>query len=447
MKKIFTLMTASLLLASGSFVAKAQDFQVPDPQIIVPIGGQAELLGDMFEITWGYYGLVDNAGDDPIQVELTFPDGTVKNVKGTITDANKEGEAADGIPVPTTQQNALMFRNFMEFDADEMRYIQQYGTYVVNIPAGIVLVNGVENSAAELNFKITGIQEEQQFMAPATLFYPDSYYTSILSSVSIGWDGQEISFTDPAIDDNDNEYIDVQVVVDGVPSTFAKGTINKVMESGPNDDTESEYYILNLYLPDFIFASEATIVDFIIEEGIVENTKGDLNPEQTVTFTLFNLLEGTPDPESGSKLEKGAAEVLVIWEGIQISDVNGDIIARSNSGDVILPVEQAEEGVGIIIDLSELEAGSYDIIIPEGYLIFLVEEGIIDKYAMNSEMILEYTIEEEETDGISSIESTQSSFDVYSINGTSQVRNGGREALKDLKPGIYIINGKKTVLR
>ena len=42
---------------------------------------------------------------------------------------------------------------------------------------------------------------------------------------------------------------------------------------------------------------------------------------------------------------------------------------------------------------------------------------------------------------------TETSFNVYGINGIQVVRNGNAEALKSLRPGLYIINGKKVLVK
>ena len=146
---------ASILCAVGVFLsAGAQNFKVPEPTLTVPIGGEAELLYNMFQVTWGYYELTENAGEDPMTCTLTMPDGSVKTVKGSIDDANMEGTIAG--KAPSTVNNALSFRNFMSLNEETMQLIQQYGTFKVNIPAGIVLVNGEPNPEAELSFQITG---------------------------------------------------------------------------------------------------------------------------------------------------------------------------------------------------------------------------------------------------------------------------------------------------
>lgn len=436
MKKTFTTVAAVALLAMAPVAANAEEFVVPEPEIIVPIFGEAELLNNMVEVTWGYYGLEDNAGDDPIQGTITFPDGTVKTVKGEIADANKEGVIQGA--VPTTVRNALMFRNFMELDEETMMYVQQYGTYTLSIPAAVVLVNGVANDAAELSFKITGLHSEQSYMSPAVLTYPSSYNTSFLSLIELSW-GEEISFVDPAIDSEGNEYVEIEMVCDAQEPQSVKATIEKVIDSGEDDTQNHEYYMLYISLPDFLMYAEVSTVDFIIDEGIVANKNGEINPSQVVTFHLMETIFGSVEPADGSELEEGFAKVTVSWDGIQVSAIEGIVVAKNNSGEIQIPLNIEEEGVAITLDLSELSEGNYEIMLPEGLVVFLKEESDgADVYAMSSEMYLNYKIVAA-TDGISIIEGSENANEIYNLNG---VRVNGN----NLSKGMYIVNGKKVAV-
>lgn len=154
MKKLYATIAAVLLTTGLSVNLQAQDFEVPEPTFTVPFNGEAELLYNMFQVTWGYYGITDNMGDEPMECTLTMPDGTVKTLKGSISDANMEGTIEGD--APATSSNALSFRNFMSINDDTMQLIQMYGTYKVNIPEATVLVNGVPNPEANMQFIIYG---------------------------------------------------------------------------------------------------------------------------------------------------------------------------------------------------------------------------------------------------------------------------------------------------
>ena len=449
MKKTVLVLGSAVMFATMGFTANAEEFVVPEAEIIVPLGGEAELLNNMYEITWGYYGLEDNAGDDPITSTLTFPDGTVKTVKGQIADANKEGEIAG--EVPTTVNNALMFRNFMTLNEETMMYEQQYGTYKVEIPEGVVLVNGVENPAATLYFEITGIQPEEEYMEAATLFYPSSYYTSFLSTVELSWNGEPISFVDgvASTDSNGEQYIIIDALIDGMTPITAKASIYTVYDSGANDQTQATYDVLYIYFDDFIGYFNASTVDIQIPSDIVVNAEGLTNPQQTVTFYLMEQLSATLTPSGDSELEAGKAIVNISWNGILLTPGNGFVTLRNikTGENIYIDPIFAEDNASMSIDLNNVAAGNYELIIPEAYVLILLEESPVgDIYAINEEIVANYTILDTST-AIESPDAEDNLYKVYSIDGVYIMTTGDLQSLRKLTPGIYLINGKKTIIK
>lgn len=449
MKKTVMVLGSAVMFATMGFTANAEQFVVPEAEIIVPLGGEAELLNNMYEITWGYYGLEDNAGDDPITSILTFPDGTVKTVKGQIADANKEGEIAG--EVPTTVNNALMFRNFMILNEETMMYEQQYGTYKVEIPEGVVLVNGVENPAATLYFEITGIQPEEEYMEAATLFYPSSYYTSFLSTVELSWHGEPISFVDgvASTDSNGEQYIIIDALIDGMTPIMAKASIYTVYDSGANDQTQTTYDVLYIYFDDFIGYFNASTVDIQIPSDIVVNAEGLPNPQQTVTFYLMEQLSATLTPSGDSEFEAGKAIVNISWDGILLTPGNGFVTLRNikTGENIYIDPIFAEDNATMNIDLNNVAAGNYELIIPEAYVLILLEESPVgDIYAINEEIVANYTILDTSTI-IEIPEAENNLFKVYSIDGVHIMTTDDLQSIRNLVPGIYLINGKKTIIK
>ena len=63
----------------------------------------------------------------------------------------------------------------------------------------------------------------------------------------------------------------------------------------------------------------------------------------------------------------------------------------------------------------------------------------------NAELTYEFTVGE--GDGVSSVSVDESKVTVYTLNGVKVLDNADRESLRTLKKGIYIVNGKKTVVK
>lgn len=137
------------IVSLGAFTAMADDFVVPEAEICMPIPGQTTYYG-AFSVTWGYYGLEKNA--EQLTGEITFPDGTSRSLtNGRISNANLEGALEGSRELPTTEDNSI---NYQAYNVVDDIIVSLDGEYKVEIPAGIVLVNGVENPAASLTFVI-----------------------------------------------------------------------------------------------------------------------------------------------------------------------------------------------------------------------------------------------------------------------------------------------------
>lgn len=435
MKKIFTSIAALVLFTGGVFEAKAQDFTVPEPTLTVPLGGEAEYLYNMFQVTWGYYGLAQNV--NPITCTLTMPNGVEKTVKGNIDDANIEGTQTG--KVPTTRENALSFRNFMSMD-DDMKLIQEPGTYKVNIPAGVVLVNGVSNPEANLEFRITG-GDETAYMPKAQMVYPTSAYTSYAFAIQMDWAGQEISFVDNV------ENVALNADLDGEP-VGCSASIQQVQ--GGNEDGSDGFMLDVLYISfdDFLSYFQGTTLTVRIPAGLVTNGN-EVNPAQDVELYLYPQLEGVLSPETGSSLNSAQAFITVTWEGEELQSLQGNMVTARNIN------SRTDENVrvtfgdnaSITVDLSTLSEGAYELIIPEAFVSILTNAGLMgDEYAINSEIYAEYTILKG-TSGIENISAEDGTYDIYTIDGKSLVKSGDSSAVEALGKGLYIINGKKVIMK
>lgn len=439
MKKTFTTL-ATLLVAGAGFTLQAQDFQVPEAMFTVPLHGEAELLYNMFQVTWGYYPLVDNAGDDPITATLIKPDGTELTVKGNIDDANMEG-TQEGL-APSTEQNALSFRNFMKLDEETMQLIQEYGTYKVNIPEGVVLVNGVPNPEANLEFKVLG-EEKVSYLPTAQMVYPSSSYLSYASLIQVNWPDQEIFFTEGV------ESMDLFANLDG-EKVGCTATVREV-EGGNEDGTGAfTMSVLSISFDDFLSYEQGMYLTVEIPEGIVGNTEGAINRAQSFELILLPQISGTLSPENNATLISDEAFVTVSWEGLSVQPIGDDttVIARDSTGaDTPVEVEFGNDA-SITVDLTSLPAGTYELIIPEAFALILTEEGlIIDYYALNSEIYATYTIKSDDSSGIENINAGNDVYNVVTLDGKIVLSNGDLNALNKLAKGIYIVNGVKRVLK
>lgn len=284
----------------------------------------------------------------------------------------------------------------------------------------------------------------EEYMEPATLVSPSSLQVSMAPfSVDITWDNEPIELVDPYLNDFDEEVVDVFVTLDdGEPQSVSAAILSSVWDNGEDDVWDLE---VALYELDEIFDFNGDKITVSIPAGIVKNEEGLLNPAQDFVFTIiqaYTKYELTP--ESGSVLALPEAYVTLSF---------GDAKPVYSSGEVIMYVyepdfEEIDLEYGkevtvnadneVVINLNSLKPGWYEMLIPEGMFSMTVD-GV--DY-ISPDIWLEYTIEA--TDGVSSLTNEQVNTPVFNLKG---MRMGDSNNLNVLKPGIYVVNGKKVIVK
>ena len=87
------------------------------------------------------------------------------------------------------------------------------------------------------------------------------------------------------------------------------------------------------------------------------------------------------------------------------------------------------------------EAGQYRLIIP-ARAVYVTDNN--DVTGPNDELVVDYTATVSSIEGINT---DATNLNVFSIDGVCLLRNASANDLKQLQKGIYIVNGKKMVIR
>ena len=120
--------------------------------------------------------------------------------------------------------------------------------------------------------------------------------------------------------------------------------------------------------------------------------------------------------------------------GVSLEPVSLDFVTDLNKIRAVVAEEVTEEG-------------SYTLVIPARLIFEGNDEwgsSVVD-YA--PEIRINYTIGEDEGDGIDAILAEGGTVDVYTVSGVLVKKDAGAADLKSLKKGIYIINGKKMAVK
>lgn len=286
----------------------------------------------------------------------------------------------------------------------------------------------------------------ETFMEKATLLYPSGLYTSMPPfSMEITYNNQPIELIDPSVDENDEEVVWVSVQLDEGEKQPVSASILSSFGDPENPEDEDVWMLtVGLYELDELFDFQGEKITVYIPEGIVKNEEGAINPAQEFVFIMMPVeTEFSADPESGSTVTEANPVVTVTFGGNPLEYLQSAISARTyepeykeitlNMGE---EVNISEDGTALLIDLSCLEAGYYEVVIPEGF-VTVTKDG---KKYLCGDLWLEYDVNIQNQDSGVEMINTEKENAVYSLQG---IRVNGNS----LSSGLYIINGKKVIIK
>lgn len=239
------------------------------------------------------------------------------------------------------------------------------------------------------------------------------------------------------VDDNvrDNKYLDI-VFTDALK---ADGSIDPDYEIVP----PAGNYVLSLGAGAFneFYAGGAPkssspysyrytiIADPTVTEIVLP---GDNNKLDFVELRYPNASYVEPNPDCAQAIE------VLDEDGNKVDSV--EVVINSGGIAPMADEEDDYEGASVKIEFEPaiVEKGTYTIFVPRGY--FTCDAD----YPSNEETIKFYV---NGTLGIDTVNADNSSVDVYTTTGVCVLRGAAPEAVETLNPGIYVVNGKKLVVR
>lgn len=279
----------------------------------------------------------------------------------------------------------------------------------------------------------------QSYMPAGTLDYPSGYYSAFPpSSVSVSYGNQPIQLIDPHLNDFEEEAVTVYVILgEGEETPVDAGILTSFGDPENPEDGDIWCLDIALYNLEDLWSFDGNTVTVIIPEGVVKNQGGDINPAQTMEFFIVpTFTDYTYSPESGSTLTEDLT-VRVNFANNSLERLQAEVRAlvyEPTYRDIALPFGESvtiSEDNELLINLGCLETGSYELIIPEGYV--LVEQGG-EKY-LSPDIWLEYTVENDES-GLRTVEITDVTENIYNLQGVKLNKTPGK--------GIFIVNGRKV---
>ena len=275
----------------------------------------------------------------------------------------------------------------------------------------------MEGEATQVNFEISEADTVLELLWPETVYMQD---TEVLE-IPVYYEGELVG-------NLSSTYINLVGDGDVAPANATRA------ESG---ESGTVMYVL---LGASSLLEDPGTYTVIIPEGMVANADGQINKPQEFEVVYVVQAEGVISPESGTIYAYGEDVVITItYDGmVEISYSEDAPVIVSNYADYDESLEWTAdvlyvEGNTIVINLgNELTPGYY-------YLSLREAQVTVDGAA--NAPIYDYMFQVAEGEsGISTVGTSEGVNNVYNLNGVKVNQN-------NLKAGVYIINGKKVVVK
>ena len=323
------------------------------------------------------------------------------------------------------------------------------GTYSFDIPTGYLVIDGdAINASISFTYNVwNGMKPGEMVLGPAPVGQwannIELYYGEPI----------ELAMENPEIDVYEDWYSEWSDPAFSIPSSkILVLDIPLENESGEGEDSMSVLYLNIASMFDGKYGT--FIVD--IPAGLVKNAAGQLNPAQQITFTLAKIYDVVPEVTVSE-----AGIVSVVWAGADYVSSNEGItpyvVCPDGTRETLSwydswfgtgEIETNASYDGIDINLSSFltEEGDYEIVLPEGYLNISYFDEATSTYGsgINNEVVYTVKYENGETSGVNTIGAAVENVieGIYNLQGVKVNKD-----LNGLSNGIYIINGKKVMIR
>ena len=418
---------------------------VPNPWFAQPWGVQEMLYGIL--VVWGDYEPLSML-DSSKQVTLTDPSGYSKDFSCTI-DSNAPGEEGGGDPTGEPYPNSLRVQKVYKGTdpfADDAIYSEE-GTYTFFIPAGLVSVNGTPNPATTMKFQLG----KSKLMSYGEVTFPEGgIYQSYLGEIMVSY-GEYIEMA------TDDEVYGTLTIDGGEPIEVPLSVYEVPVFDDPDAPMpwnaraaeEGMEYVLWADFFDLVDWGDFGTYVISIPEGVVKNAEGLVNPAQEFTFYVMDCDYSLPTitPEPGEYKKDELSKVTISWDNQSLTynyTADNVFVEDQNNDKTYLPFGQEvtlnADATALEVNLSELEAGKYAIVVPDYYVIINDEllNGLVysDEYViLDQSGVVAFNADE---DGM---------YRVYNLNGINVLNTTDVEAVRQLDGGVYIVNGVKVLIR
>lgn len=346
------------------------------------------------------------------------------------TDQSYEATVAlDGVPGFFQLNNVLI----ITFDPA----VTVIGDYTLKVEEGILSLNGFESPEFTQDFTIAEIPS---VFAGWTIDPADNEELKSIETVTVRFPN----------DNNFNVGIstgDVTLTLEGTDTSY-KAEVVQAYDSEEGEDISGEFeikfnpavteagtYVLNIPAGKFVnFVDMDDVNPEITVKYVVA-----ANPFGTYTLTPASMEEGLKEVSTVEVLFPAiSAEQTVTYDEADVEKIG----MRNVDNDQVISaiaIEQADTDNGKLLTIRFAKAAT------DAKHILTIPAGIL-KLGEDSNFMIE-AIYDIEASGVALLVGENGTADVYDLNGRVILLNADADALRQLEGGLYIINGKKVVIR
>ncbi|MCH5242951.1 MAG: hypothetical protein J1F67_11150 [Muribaculaceae bacterium] len=343
------------------------------------------------------------------------------------------------------------------------------GAWYIEIPAGYAQVNATTfTEKVEIYYTVGEYNNNGEVIGG--LVNEAAYTTQNLPEyATVTWDYEALELTGNGtitvktwneatqeFESQDVAAADVKLVYAGAPVEGEDTPNPSADEDGEGADDET-LNALDINLAPYLEGITGNVWVNIPENFVLVNGFGNL--EYEFSFFISAVMEDAPD----FNLEAETGMVYVTWPGYgayvnypyeqaaYVSDTEGETVELTFAEDGVdanvsnlMNGEEVNESIGIAVNLASLKLadGTYTLWIPLGYVVVINE----DEAMVNSTAYWQFEVEDgaivEGSTGINGIDNVKTVEGVYNLQGVKMSND-----LNTLAPGLYIINGKKVLIR
>ena len=436
----------------------SQQVEVPAPTVN-PAGPDVTAL-DVVTISWNGFAVKRNLKDGALD-ETDYAQPITLSING-----GQPQEIAVGMNGESVEFGGYYKEALLKVDA------AVDGEYLIHIPAGCFsVVSGATGTKLidediDLVYNVTlNDQPATSWMRQAAVVLPENgdgeAFTSLLQFI-ISWNFQGIRPTEKGLSATVSRNLEYLGTLDARKFHVANVTTEPGSEGAPVDPAPEGYgNEIRVDVEDYIpfFNPVPGMYQVTIPEGIVENVNGALNPQQTFTFWIFPAIDVMPvsDPAAVDGENPANYAPLASLDKVKVTWPDYPVVELAMNPEVKLLVTELDENNdqvenyitlnptvedgSLVVNLGDYtkEDGSYTLLINEISVFFA------DDYT-NGPAEFVYIVNKDS--GVATIiGAVDGRFVVYNLNGVMILDTDNGADLNSLENGIYVINGKKVMIR